>query len=322
MMDALKFAFEILIVGALALPWLAILIRIFDHSAVSEKPKEHVPFHLSVVPESVRPAVAAVFVIAVGYLLGSAVSRISRNFFDDELWGRVPTEGQIRNEVYRDVYCKTRVVGDESLPMLASQLARTEPRNGEWMCAATHNGTDPSFKILAREMFRLQESQLLFAGQDKVDRLKQYNDQINILRGAAFNGLILSVVCLFGWCGNVRQRISNPILKVLLFLPAGLVAFWGALSLWDHWHEKVSLYNDPPLAELVLLLLGVGGLFVVAKAREKETFYVPTCVVAVILTFISFGGWWWTEVMYDLQVIHSLPELQLRDSTVRSVGRD
>lgn len=90
-MDALKFAFEILIVGALALPWLAILIRMFVDEPVAEDrkapdprhpwrrpPTDDGPFHLSVVPESVRSAAAAAFVVAIGYLLGSSVSRISR----------------------------------------------------------------------------------------------------------------------------------------------------------------------------------------------------------------------------------------------------
>jgi hypothetical protein len=43
MLDALKFAFEILVVGALALPWLAILSRMF-----ASGPGSSLPSYLSV----------------------------------------------------------------------------------------------------------------------------------------------------------------------------------------------------------------------------------------------------------------------------------
>src|SRR5208282_5369763 len=115
-MDALKFAFEILIVGALALPWLAILIRMFSPEAASQKPANSLRVFLSVVPEHAQDAVTAVVIIAMGYLLGSAVSRISRNFFNDELWGSLPTENQIRDGVYRDEYCGAKLLSDLQLP--------------------------------------------------------------------------------------------------------------------------------------------------------------------------------------------------------------
>jgi len=56
------------------------------------------------------------------------------------------------------------------------------------------------------------------------------------------------------------------------------------------------------------ILLGIGGLFVVSKAKEAA-FYFRTCVVAAVISVVCFGAWWWTEVMYDLQVIHSQPRL-------------
>src|ERR1700690_2639389 len=97
--DALKFAFEILIVGALALPRLAVLIQMFSPADALEHPNRLGVF-LSFVPAPARKAVGGLLVIAIGYLLGSAVSRISRNLFDDELLGVLPTEDQIRDSVY------------------------------------------------------------------------------------------------------------------------------------------------------------------------------------------------------------------------------
>lgn len=85
-MDALKFAFEILVVGALALPWIMVLVWMFPDPA-SGKQRDILKFFQPFSPVGARPAVTAVALVAIGYLLGSAVSRISRDFFNDELWG-------------------------------------------------------------------------------------------------------------------------------------------------------------------------------------------------------------------------------------------
>lgn len=127
------------------------------------------------------------------------------------------------------------------------------------------------------------------------------------------NGFILSALCAFGYCGNWRVRWSkcNIFLIALTFLPAFLLAFVGLCSLWGHWTSNAKLYllyRDPPLAELVLILLGLTGFWVISKAKHGA-YYGPTWLVALILTVVSFGGWWWTEVLYDLYVIHSVPQL-------------
>jgi hypothetical protein len=409
MLDALKFAFEILIVGVLALPWLAILIRLFDSNPASENPNADLsnplttrpskidpPFPLSVLPDSAQSALATVFVIAVGYLLGSAVSRVSRDFFNDELLGRAPREDTIREGVYFDEYCNEDVLGDRELPVkgharfpktlcekgpdnvgsitgsglykapasiVSTQtvtLTATSATDPTWkdtatiilkpskgvidppaaeleagqttMFKATGTGSpDPTirwslgslepasppepanrpkyFEKRVEEMFLLQESVLLLSGQDKVDRLRQYYDQITVLRGAAFNGIILSFLALSGYLANAgRGRPWQRVWKALAYVFAGVLIIYALYSLRNHFQQQADLYIHPPLGELVLLLLGVVSFFVISKAK-RESFYLPTCTVAVVLTFAAFGGWWKTEIMYDLQVIHSQPEL-------------
>src|SRR6185312_10114897 len=99
MLDALKFAFEILIVGALAIPWIAVLSRMFPGREAEFK------FDLAFIPAGVRNAVEIAVVLAFGYLLGSAISRFSQDFFNDEMWEPFPTEDVIRDNVYFDEYC-------------------------------------------------------------------------------------------------------------------------------------------------------------------------------------------------------------------------
>jgi hypothetical protein len=379
MLDALKFAFEIFVVGALALPWLAVLGRIFpsdDESSFS--------FYLSPVPKSARSAVTVAVVVAFGYLLGSAISRISRNFFNDELWKKVPTEHLIRDAVYMDVYCKEHLVKDMYMPFAAdlpkpdragsgknfglcpkeipiakrdsaigpgltpTQIAElTSNPDGEGVYQMTRDDetyvpvpyskvTDASkggyhakageperyandqmsqFPERVLALFRLQEGKLLLQGQDKVDRLKQFFDQITILRGAAFNGFVLLVVCAFGICGNLKVRWSGrPVVKFAAYLPA--CAMILASCYWFHVHlggkafahDPNAIYNHPPLTEFVFLLLGLLGALIVFKAREIRPHF-RTFVLAAVVTLISFGGWWWTEIMYDTLVIHSWPTM-------------
>jgi hypothetical protein len=63
-------------------------------------------------------------------------------------------------------------------------------------------------------------------------------------------------------------------------------------------------YSDPPLAEAVLVLLGVGGLCL-RLADDSPRLFRNVCLMAAVLTLIGYGSWWWTEVLYDQQVIHS-----------------
>ena len=128
MLDALKFAFEILIVGALALPWLAVLNRMFPSS---------LQFDLSFVPAPARDSATIALVIALRYVLGSSVSRISRTFFDAELWRLVPTEHQIREAVYRDVYCTDHLLNELNYPLANPVPFATVPGLGRYSRYAT-----------------------------------------------------------------------------------------------------------------------------------------------------------------------------------------
>jgi hypothetical protein len=306
---------------------------------------------LSVVPDQARDAVAVALTIAIGYLAGSAVSRVSRNFFNDELWGSAPTEEQIRSGVYYDEYCTVNVLAFLAAPteftgtdhpqlppsLCVQAAAATNASQRMNMCIdptkiledkdnaaqAKDHGTNAKLPAkssscpakqfrwgdLVDEMFSLQESTLLLRGEDKVDRLKQYYDQISILRGAAFNGVMLFAVCAFGICARVRVRLSGRrYLKEIALSPTIALIFVGLERLVGHlMNSQDRLYTDPPLAELVLLLLGAVGVFIVLRTREG--LHLPACAMAIGLIIVSLGGWWWTEVMYDLLVIHSVPVL-------------
>jgi hypothetical protein len=333
MLDALKFAFEILIVGALAMPWIAVLSRMFPGRESSE-----FKFDLGFVPIGARSGVEIAVVLAFGYLVGSAASRFSRDFFNDEMWQPLPTEDVIRDNVYFDEYCTLQFFPYKywsepaHLKPVPDFCPKEDVQGQQKPTSASQPGSSPAadryksfnelpedkykgFNELVQEVFRLQDSVLLLKGVDRIDRLKQYFDQINILRGAAFNAFILFSLALFGGLGQLKLRWAKyRALKPLFFLPALAAIICALRSLWKHWFVNAnSHYSDPPLAELVILLLAVIGLLVAWKPEGskpgKEMPYVRICCIAFLLMVVSFGGWWWTEVMYDLQVIHSLAEI-------------
>jgi hypothetical protein len=145
-----------------------------------------------------------------------------------------------------------------------------------------------------------------------VERLKEFYDQITVLRGAALNGFILFALCAFGICANLRAHWpGSRVLQSLTFLPAVLAVGWGARALReDYLHDSSkNIFTHPPLAEVLVIGLGVAGLFVIWKAVTAVSYW-RLCLVAALVTAVSFGGWWWTEVMYDLDVIHAQPQLR------------
>jgi hypothetical protein len=345
MLDALKFAFEILIVGALALPWIALIDHIFPA-------KNAFGLHnlLLAVPASVRNAVSIALIVSFGYLLGSATSRFSKDFFNDELWAPLPTEDLIREGVYYDEFCagdnevltyiqwpelQTHPVaplgfcpGDSPSDTAAiASIAVTDAKMREERSKA-RKATPPNknavlqvqyqdkakleiYHQAVHEVFSLQESKLLLEGLDKVDRLKQYFDQITVLRGAAFNFFIVFALCLFGSLGQLRAHWnSNRLLRLLPFaVPLVAIAFVIHSGMKHIIGEPSHIfYSDPPLAEIVWIILSVVGFAAILKGDTAFP-YVRICLISGVIMAVSYGGWWWTEVMYDTQIIHSLPKL-------------
>jgi hypothetical protein len=305
-MDSLKFAFDTLIVGALALPWLVLFVRMFFEQAPAGTPDNQLAW-IGPLPEHTREAVASVLVFALGYFLGSAVTRISNNLFDDELWRVLPTESAIRASVYAHEYCDIHVSlkkADLNLPLELGHATKAE----DALCAAA----DDIKQRVVTELFRTQESRLLLAGEDKIARLKEYHDQIIILRGSILNGTVLLVLSGYGICACYRAQLPGGRKRLIWYTPAFLLLAYGLFSLCLHLLEFRSNtvvavpYHAPPLAEFVLILFGITG-FADCRRTEKEDLrlYRNVWVLALVLSTLAYGGWWWTEVMYDNQVIHS-----------------
>lgn len=311
-MGALTIAFDTIIVGALALPWVLLVIHLFFSS--NEGGLQVV---LDWVKQQNQPALAGVLLFAMTYPLGSAVSRLAQDSFDDGdlhiqfsdhfLLRQGITETSIRT----DVYCHNQ----ELLAQMRSD-ALTERRkrfkNNE-SCQYTARWIIPQNQYwiqqqqdLAAEIFYVQEATLLLKGTDATEKLRVFHDQIMVLRGAAFDGFVVFSLCLFWWCTRLPSWLRRMV-PLAYFLP-------GALALYNHRIERPA--SDTPYMEFALLCLAGAAWYLLwpntmkekavpEEAGEKRGPRGAYLVLSLFLTFAAFLGWWATQVLYDEQVIYS-----------------
>jgi hypothetical protein len=297
-MDALKLAFDTIIVGVLALPWLAILIDLFTKPA-QEKPAQEREFWSLLqngqTKVSVPPSVVGVVLFSVAYLLGSALSRISGDFFNDEDLRLPFTEDKIGMAVYCDPL-EQRLFTDKFSDFGPACITDAKQLPADASAGGMTVPTRRERAALFRALFNVQESSLQQRGSDKTTVLDQLRSQISILRGAALNGFVTLVLCLFGFGAN-RTRWRLLFWGVVIALVgSGLYAL-----LFQH---GAFVGNDPPIMEFTLIVLGViGGLVLGNGAPQRR--YGLWFLLSTLLTGMMVLAWWWTEILYDQKVLHS-----------------
>jgi hypothetical protein len=150
-------------------------------------------------------------------------------------------------------------------------------------------------------LFQLQEAALTLEGTDKNERLIQLRAQISVLRGAAFDGFVFCALCVFGWCAN--QPIRRAWIMPALFFVEGITT--TAKHLLHHRGD----YADPPFMEFAFFTLGVVGLLLVWRRSAPKRSYGRYGLLAALLSLIAYFGWWWSEVLYDQEVLHTFAAL-------------
>jgi hypothetical protein len=319
-MGAFGSAFDIVIVGALALPAVLLVIHLFfsDHESSLKT-------LFAWVKEQEQPALAGVLLFAMAYPMGSAVSRIAQDFFDDadlhfhfnafgyDRWLRLPvaTESNIRT----DAFCEAQ----EQIQKLTSSQSAAQSSPCQNRGGALVPKTSDFWKQrqqlegLAQRVFRIQEAALLLLGTDSNERLRQFHDQIVVLRGAAFNGMIAFSLCLFWWSAQFQSRLrwAFPVALTLL----------GINALYNHLAERAA--SDPPYMEFTLLVLAASGWRILWPRASKSAstskgadaqngrgkIRFAYLLLAAFLAASAFLGWWSTQVLYDQQVFYSYQAL-------------
>lgn len=320
-MDALRIAFDTIIVGALALPWV-----LFAADLMSKKAWDWVT-------NEVPPPVAGVMLFAVTYFLGSAITRTAQDFFNDDdpvrlvhlerLW---PTEDTIRTAEYCRRDREIRDTFREISPWEFSKCPEAGTENPNWRSCNYWLGSwcDTYPADLVREtqqVFRLQEGALLLNGQDRTERLRQLHDQTEVLRGAAFDGILALVFCLFCWCarftkqksqegqeGQARKEGQATQTKrvrwswLLWLVPLSILVL-GLFSLRAHF--QVSGIDEAPFMEVTVILLGAAGLRGLYKGESRPWYGHGLFLVLLLFFGVAYLAWWRSEVLYSSQVTYS-----------------
>ena len=306
-MGALSIAFDTIIVGALALPWVVFAADLFFLEDKHDDLRVKVAW--AFVTKQVQPAVAGVMLFAMAYLLGSAISRTAQDFFNDDdliraslTKGALPTEDNIRTAEYCD---QDKEIRDTFKEIALGDFDKLCPATGaetrkRGICSLFGRWCDKYSDAAVRQtqqVFGLQEGALLLKGQDKTERLRQFHNQIMVFRGAAFDGVLASVFCLFGWCARKRVAMRR------FFAVPGVFSALGLVSLYFHF-QRTGI-NEAPFMELTLVLLGMAGFVALRKGEQRRWYGVGLFVSLLLLTTVAYLGWWRTEVLYDQQVIYS-----------------
>src|ERR1700689_1990389 len=115
-MGALTIAFDTTIVGALALPWVYLIIHLFFCDG-ENRIKQAIYWNAlrggqGLEAFSALLPVAAVVLFAVAYTLGSGVERVAKDFFDDDdlhVWvaGHLLRNGVSERRILTRFYCGT-----------------------------------------------------------------------------------------------------------------------------------------------------------------------------------------------------------------------
>jgi hypothetical protein len=345
-MGALTIAFDITIVGALALPWVYLVIHLFFSEG-----ENHIQQALNWVNKHKAQVPAGILLFAMTYTLGSAVSRIAQDFFnDDDLYVQTDghllrwpvTEDRIRAHVYcdddkQDLLPNNPKEADSAMAReirdLQSLLLPGDPdcamarkiwdlrrHNPESACKAVMSAWIPWNKEdnpnglvkIATHIFGIQENTLMDKG-DYSARLRQLHDQIMVLRGASFSGLIAFSLCLFAWgailtCNPApadkagsRNEIGshdkpaprgppsgdNPhpwvrwILAVAANVFALLLTAVALIALVHHIAEgHLRFPPDPPYMEFTLFLLAGAGLVLLLPSLLWDSLPPSLCLAS------------------------------------------
>jgi hypothetical protein len=165
-------------------------------------------------------------------------------------------------------------------------------------------------------LFLFYEDKVLSQGSDKTESFRQLRERIVVLRGAVISGTILFLLCLFRAIARRDTEILNwkvvdqawirTVLGTLLALAFTLFSVHNALE--DLNHPDIF---DIPILEVLLGLTSVFGGFWVLKGVPPRSFLnMRSVLLTAFVTVFAYGGWMWSEVIYDQQIITAFSALQ------------
>jgi len=284
-MDALKIAMETIIVGSLGLPWMFLLVDLF-----CPEREQLIGGLLKRLADKATATGTGVLLFALAYLVGASVARVADDFFNDDDLHLHVTEDLIRSEVYCDPNDPWLLQRGTALIDEAGHVI-----DGGHMCPKDDPG---SWINNVRQTFAVQEGSLLLNVSENPERIRYLHQQLVVLRGVTFDGLVITVLCLFGALAKHRWWGRG----CLIVVSVGILV-WGIMAMYRHLGEHHSIAGEPPLLEIILIVLAVAGLSLVLRDVPERP-YECGCMFSAVLTGLALSGWWYSEILYDHTVIY------------------
>lgn len=302
-MDAFKLAFETTIVGIAAFLWLGIAIDLIAPTFLAR---------MKTSLNGTNEKLVGVVLLAAAYGLGSAILPISAQLVNDEHWP-LP-EDAIRCRVAVEEERQLNLVKYTSLPNHA--VAQTYSK----ACACSLWDRLPAVRYVKGKInpesedeirrkrvlaeFDVLESRALGQGANREELFRQLRERMIVLRGAVFSGFILFLICLFG-C--IAPRRSQPLNRWRTLVGIMLASSFAIFVIYNGL-EDIRSPNifDIPILEAVLGVVSVfGGILAIRGVKHRPYLRVQFLLVIFCGAALSYGGWMWSEILYDQQVITS-----------------
>jgi hypothetical protein len=304
-MGALTIAFDTIIVGALALPWVYLVLHLFffagevrflrwfgvpdeRQSEEQKKQKNAESPDGKWTNNQLTVAAVSILLFAATYTLGSSIERVAQDFFnDDDL--RIPWIFRMtitEDRIIAHVYCES----DESLLMPSATPSPALKRRFDsfWgpnhqkpeACQAMLNGfgSHASFKTGPNREDRAQKDLKkltwdIFGIEENGLLLKGEDDTLRLRQLhdqiVVLRGAAFNCLIAGSLClfaWGVKAKLKNHKKRgILMFVPVVFLVF-SALAVYDHFHVEQD-FDDPPYMEFSLLAIGGVGVFMLWLKR-------------------------------------------------------
>jgi hypothetical protein len=198
------------------------------------------------------------------------------------------------------------------LPINSTEEKAVEsPQDLEKTCRShARSSACDEFKALQiLTIFQQQETAVLNQPSDRTEGLRQLHERIVVLRGSIFSGFVLLLVCLFAYFARANGDSSHwirPLCGGVLALAFTVFAgFNGYQDLVDR-----NIFDVPVLESLMMVITILGITLAVRRAKSRRFHSKRYVLITLFFTGLAYGGWMWSEVIYDQQVISSYVVLQ------------
>jgi len=188
---------------------------------------------------------------------------------------------------------------------LTQELKHKAPEEQLKACESLSNTVCDEIKAKAiLTIFQQEETSILSQPSQRNESLRQLHERIVVLRGMVFSLFVLLLLCLFAYFARVNGSMSHWIKPACgVTLAAAFTIFAGFNGVKDM--EDPDIFDIPILECLLVIISVLGFVLAIRKANNKRFRSKSYVLTALFFTGLAYGGWMWSEVIYDQQVINT-----------------